>query len=295
MSGQTLALSDVSLGANAAPTFGNAVNNGTLEFGGTGSVDLDATVTLAGGTARALNSMLPTLVGLSSSSTMGPTALLDTNAQNFIIKNLQGAGEIATSPPPAALVIYTGTYAGTISGNGLLIKDNASAGDLTLTGTNTYTGGTTITGGVLRLGNGGTTGTLGTGPVIDSFEISYNRTDAYEISQPIAGTGTLRVENSGTLTLSAASPSFQGPTQVDFGTLSITGSSQSGVTTVATNGTLKGTGVTNIVVVTNGAIRPGLSPGILEMAVARASVRCIRPSTSRSTARRWARSTTRST
>ena len=58
------------------------------------------------------------------------------------------------------------TVGGVISGTGTLTK--AGTGTTTLTGANTYTGTTTISAGTLQVGNGGTTGQLGTGAVVDN-------------------------------------------------------------------------------------------------------------------------------
>jgi len=49
-------------------------------------------------------------------------------------------------------------FGGIISGTGSLTK--IGAGRVILTGANTYTGGTTITAGILRVGNGGTQGSI---------------------------------------------------------------------------------------------------------------------------------------
>ena len=56
------------------------------------------------------------------------------------------------------------TLSNDISGTGALTKSNAGTSTtLILTGTNSYAGTTTITEGTIQVGNGGTTGTLGTG------------------------------------------------------------------------------------------------------------------------------------
>ena len=78
------------------------------------------------------------------------------------------------------------TYAGVISGSGGLIKQGAAA--LTLSGANTYSGTTTISAGTLQVGAGGTTGTLGTGQVIDNAALSFNRSDALTVANVISGT-----------------------------------------------------------------------------------------------------------
>jgi autotransporter-associated beta strand protein len=57
-----------------------------------------------------------------------------------------------TVDPQTTLVV-----AATIAGGGTL---NLAGGTLALTAANTYSGGTTITIGSLRIGNGGTTGSI---------------------------------------------------------------------------------------------------------------------------------------
>ncbi len=59
-------------------------------------------------------------------------------------------------------------------------------GTTILTGTNTYTGTTTISAGTLQVGNGGTTGTLGTGIVTDNSALVFNRSDAVTSAAPSA-------------------------------------------------------------------------------------------------------------
>ena len=63
-----------------------------------------------------------------------------------------------------------------ISGTGTLTK--IGAGTTTLTGANTYSGTTTISAGTLQIGNGGTTGTLGSGNVVNNAALRINRSDA---------------------------------------------------------------------------------------------------------------------
>ena len=76
-----------------------------------------------------------------------------------------------------------------ISGTGTLTK--AGAGTTTLTGANTYSGTTTISAGTLQVGNGGTSGRLGTGNVVNNAALVINRSDAVTRRAVISGTGTL--------------------------------------------------------------------------------------------------------
>src|SRR4029079_17435962 len=74
---------------------------------------------------------------------------------------------------------------------------------LTLSANNTYSGTTTISQGVLQVGNGGTTGTLGTGNVVNNGGLWINRSNDYTIGGIISGTGAFAQNGSGTTTLAA--------------------------------------------------------------------------------------------
>ncbi len=110
------------------------------------------------------------------------------------------------------------TVANTISGSGTLTK--TGGGTLILTGTNTYTGTTTISAGVLQVGNGGTTGQLGSGDIVNNSELVYNRSDDFTVANTISGVGGFTKEGAGTLTLSGAN-SYSGGTTVSDGTLQL--------------------------------------------------------------------------
>ncbi|MBL0923977.1 MAG: autotransporter-associated beta strand repeat-containing protein, partial [Sphingomonadaceae bacterium] len=138
-------------------------------------------------------------------------------------------------------------------------------GTLVLTGSNSYTGTTTISGGTLQVGNGGTSGTLGSGDVVNNGALVFNRADGLTVANAISGSGGLTQAGTGTLTLSGAN-SYTGPTNVNNGTLNVTGSLTSGAT-VNSGGTLGGTGAIAGLVTVNGGgtLSPGLSPGTLTL------------------------------
>ncbi len=107
-----------------------------------------------------------------------------------------------------------------------IVQQNGS-GTLTLTGTNTYGSGTTITAGTVQVGNGGTRGTIGTGPVTDNGNLIWNRSDAVSFNGIISGTGSLVQFGAGVLTLGATN-TYTGATTVSNGTLVVTGGSVAG-------------------------------------------------------------------
>ncbi len=90
------------------------------------------------------------------------------------------------------------------------------------TGTNSHSGTTTISGGVLQIGNGGTSGTAGTGPLVNNDVLAFRRADDLVHAGAISGSGELRQLGPGRLTLSAVNP-YSGRTTVLAGTLALAG------------------------------------------------------------------------
>lgn len=214
---------------------GTLINNGTItgSISNSGRFTSDGTVNgslinRAGSAARLAgaingdvsNSGAITLTGrttginLLSQSVTGSLdlAVFDTN-----VGLLVGGGSI-TLGGAAMITGRTGTssvFSGVISGNGSLVK--ATSGTLSLTGTNTYTGGTTISGGVLRLGDGGASGSI-VGPVVNNATFMIARSDAYTFGGPISGSGMFVQDGTGTTTLTGSN-TYAGGTLVARGRL----------------------------------------------------------------------------
>uniref|UniRef100_UPI0026301576 autotransporter outer membrane beta-barrel domain-containing protein n=1 Tax=uncultured Roseibium sp. TaxID=1936171 RepID=UPI0026301576 len=100
---------------------------------------------------------------------------------------------------------------------GSLTKSGAET--LTLTGTNTHTGGTTISAGTLKVGDGGTSGSL-SGDVTNNGALIFNRSDALSYDGEISGTGSLTKSGNGTLTLTGTN-THTGGTTISAGTLQV--------------------------------------------------------------------------
>ncbi len=99
------------------------------------------------------------------------------------------------------------TLPGAISGSGQLKQ--IGTGTTILAGDNSYSGTTTISAGTLQLGNGGATGSLGTGAVVDDSVIAVNRSNVYTIGNTIGGSGQFNQIGVGTTILTATNTSFR--------------------------------------------------------------------------------------
>jgi autotransporter-associated beta strand protein len=112
--------------------------------------------------------------------------------------------------------VRSGSISAVLAGSGSLAK--RSAGTVTLTAANTYSGNTTIESGTLQIGDGGTTGSLGSGAIINNAALTVNRADAVTIAQAISGTGMFIQAGSGATTLSSSN-TFSGGVAINGGVL----------------------------------------------------------------------------
>jgi len=151
---------------------------------------------------------------------------------------------------------YVATIASNLTGAGGL--DKTDLGALILTGTNTYTGLTTIDDGTLRLGNGGTSGSV-VGDIVNEAELVFDRSDDIVFGGELSGTGSNRFIGAGMTTLTADSSGFAGEVSVSGGTLRIaaTGSLGASLLTVEADGSLSGPGTIAGGVTVLGTLAPG--------------------------------------
>ena len=109
--------------------------------------------------------------------------------------------------------------------NNLGVVVQNGSGTLTLTGTNTYGSGTTINVGTLQVGNGGTSGTIGSGNVTDNSALIFNLSSPASLNVgSLFGTGTAVQFGSGTTTLTGSSNGITGTITISNGTLVLAGS-----------------------------------------------------------------------
>jgi autotransporter-associated beta strand protein len=117
-----------------------------------------------------------------------------------------------------------------------IVKDGA--GTQILTGDNPYAGTTTINDGILQIGDGGDTGTLGTGAVIDNALLVFNRGDNLDVPNAISGIGTVTNNGDTANVLTLSGPQDYAVLNADSGTTNVTGSFTAGTATVNVDATL---------------------------------------------------------
>jgi len=148
-------------------------------------------------------------------------AVWDETTKKITSFEITNPGTGYTSPPTVVLSgatlanncctveVVPGTpVIGANSTDGSIEKPSGDTGTLTLTGTNTNTGIYTVSAGTLRIGNAGTTGTLGNGNasnavIASGATLAFGRSDAVTYSQVFSGAGTIAVNGGGRATLSS--------------------------------------------------------------------------------------------
>jgi fibronectin-binding autotransporter adhesin len=240
-----------------------ASNVGAINFGSS-QTGVNTTGTITGQITLSADAQ----IGAATSSSgvldrLGPGDAIQTNGFRV---SFTGGGTLRVNSP--------------IAGGGSLA--HGGTGVVTLTAANTYTGTTAITGnGSLRLGAGGTDGSLSTSSAISmaavqsTFVVDQSDTVTQGVDFSGAaitpsfggpGIGNFIQAGSGTTILNAAN-SYRGATSVNAGTLLINGdqSGADGAVTVASLATLGGSGTTGgAVSILGGAIvAPGSGVGTL--------------------------------
>jgi autotransporter-associated beta strand protein len=149
----------------------------------------------------------------------GDTVVFDETAAGTKTVNL------TTTLKPSSVTVqggvnYTFTGAGKLSGPTGLTKNDG--GTLTILTGNDNTGLTTINGGTLQVGNGGTTGSLGSGAINNAGTLVINRSDDVTIASNISGFGTLTKSGGNTVSFTGTY-NLTGDTTVTGGAISLNG------------------------------------------------------------------------
>lgn len=162
--------------------------------------------------------------------TNGNFLTFDDSSTNPIV-NLVGA------LPPAAVVVDATTdyiFQGTGKITGTVSFTKTNSGTLTILTANDYNGVTTISQGTLQVGNGTTSGALGSGALQNNGLLLMQQPNSTALSNAISGVGVLVQAGAGTLTLNGSN-TFSGGVMIS-----------SGVLQIGSGGTIGSGGVTNI-------------------------------------------------
>jgi autotransporter-associated beta strand protein len=221
-------------GGTSGQITGNVINDGTLIFNRSDDIDFGSEISGSGDLVKDGDGVL-TLRG--DATHTGGTTIKSGTLQ---IGNGGVAGTLSGDVVnDGALAFYRTDnveFEGDISGSGSLVQKGR--GVLTLTGSATHTGGTTIETGTLRIGDGGTTGSI-SGDIVNDSALVFDRSDNITYADEISGSGSVTQQGTGTLTLTGTN-TYLGGTTVSKGTLEIGNGGETGsiVGDVTNNATL---------------------------------------------------------
>lgn len=190
---------------------------GTINFGTAGQANpASYTIAAGGGTLTLDNGTSAALINdLGGTHTIAAPIALTSHGVSITASN------DATSGASSTMII-----SGSISGAGPVAITGGS-GTVVLSGANSYTTTSIAVGGTLQIGNGGSSGSFGSGAVTNDGTINFDLQGPATISNNISsdnliptGAGSVNQNGSGVLTLSGNN-SYTGPTNINSGTLQL--------------------------------------------------------------------------
>ena len=255
---------------NGAGTLNGVVSGASaLTKSGEGTLTLNGNNTYAGGTTLSAGTLIAgsdTALGSGAVTISGGTLNLGSRTIANTITLSSGSLD-GTQLNGDKLVLQGGEVTGTVTSGALSKTGN---GTVTLSGNNTHTGGTTVSAGTLAvdsanaLGSGSVTlagGSLDVKSQTVAKDITLTANSSVAgtngtITGIISGDSTLTKVGAGTLTLSGTN-TFTGGTEINAGTLQVTGSIVGSVV-VSEGGALAGSGAVGAITVeTGGTIGAG--------------------------------------
>ena len=202
---------------------GNVTNNATLAFSRRGASDTVSN-NISGTGALTMFGAIGSLTLAGSNSYSGPTTIdssytlqIGTGSTNGTLGSgsVSNAGILSFNRSD----LYTASNA--ISGAGALRQ--IGTGTTILLGSNSSSGTTTVTNGTLQIGNGGTSGSVGSGAISLSGAglLAFNRADSVTMTNSIGGGGGALLQmGGGTLIVTGLGATY-GQTVISDGTLQI--------------------------------------------------------------------------
>jgi fibronectin-binding autotransporter adhesin len=192
--------SDIGSASSAAANL--VIDGGTLQYTGA-AADSDHQLTLGSGSGTIDASG----AGALRLTAAGPIVLSGGGGRSLTLTGNLGdsntlAGNLADSP------------------SGASVLNKSGSGTWIVTGTNTYSGVTTIGSGTLQIGDGGGSGSLGTGSVLNNGALDFHRTNSVTVNGVISGTGSVTNDGTGTVIL-ANNNTYSGATAINAGTLQV--------------------------------------------------------------------------
>ncbi len=212
---------------------GGTLSVGTLANGGTAS-DIGsagssaANLVLNGGTLQ-LNASIGTATSDRLFTLGTANGAIDDESSSSLTLNNKGA--IVLSGAGARTLTLTGNGSDELDAT---IGDNGGAtslakggsGTWVLAGNNSNSGTVTIAAGTLQVGNGGASGSIGSGNIVDNGTLDFNTTSTLT-NGTIIGTGAVTVDGGGTIIL-PGNNNYSGTTTINWGTLQIGNGGASG-------------------------------------------------------------------
>ncbi len=223
-------LTAAALTLNGTNTYSGAtsIHSGTVVIGAAGLANINtasaigkgsaggsaADLVLNGGTLQYALNAAPQSTNRLFSVGLGNGTIDSSSATAANSLSFTGAGAIGFNGQSGARTL---TLTGTNTGANILasvLGDNggqtyltkSAAGTWILTGNNTYYGTTTVSAGILQVGNGGITGSLGTGFITGAGTVSFNHSDNVTLNNLIAGSGATTINLATATTLSLNNP-----------------------------------------------------------------------------------------
>jgi len=220
--GQTSALGTG--GTNTAVTIGSSASTSILEYTGATATTNRSFTRDARSSTSAFN-VTQSGTTLTISGAMGSGTQLNSGTAGW---TFGGAGNL--------VLLGAITNSSNATSTGTTITKNDS-GTLTIGGTHSATGNITVNAGTLKVGTGGTTGSLNNSAnITNNAAVVFNRSDALAYSGVISGTGTVTNAGTGETTLTGVN-TYSGKTVVAAGSIAFDQTGALGTNSVLDLGT----------------------------------------------------------